>query len=338
MALTVLFFDGFETLTNAQDVRKWATATGGSHSTGRVTGNAATFDSSSSTYQYETFPFTAAANWAVAFGIYITAHSGASTFFQVKDGASTVHLYLKMNASRRIELYRGDNTLLATSTTVLALTTWYSVQLRFIIHDSTGAYNLIINSASEATATGQDTRNGGNATIDRLQLIQADATTHQFRIDDFACGTSNDTDMTHDSFGDVHVYTSVPNANGATNNWTPSTTNYQDVDDTTPDDDSSYVASQNPGDDDLYGFTDLTLTGTILCVGLQLCHRIDDTGSRTMKGLCRSGGSTTEQGSTITPTTSYGVTQVLIPQDPNTSAAWTQTNLNSAQFGARLKT
>lgn len=338
MSLTLVFFDGFDTLTVSQDPRKWANVSASSHATGRVSGNAAILDSSSSAYFYETLSFSAGATWCVAFALSLKSVSGGDEFLQIKDGASNIHLSLRVNSSRQLALYRGDGTLLNTGSTSLANDTWYSVQIKFTIHDSTGNYNVLVNSVSEFSATNVDTRNSGNATVDRFRFIQANGTNLQFRIDDFVCGTSSDTSNTTDLIGDVHVYVSAPNAVGDTTGWTPdSGSNYSRVNETPADDDTSFVYTAGVSNDDLYNFTDLSITGTILGVGLQLVHRDEASGARTIKGLCKS-GTVTEQGPTISPSTSYGVTQIIIQNDPNTGVAWTQSNLNSAQFGVRLKT
>lgn len=339
MSLTPVFFDGFDTLTAAQSTRKWATATASSFTPGRIGGNAAVFDSTSSTKELETFPYTPGATWCVSFALYITAHLGASEFFEIKDG-STVHLVLKIDASRRLVLLRGSGgTVLATGTNALSLSSWYSITIKFTIHDSTGNYYVALNSVSEITANGVDTRNGGNATADRFRVKQVDGSTFQFNLDDFAIGTSSDTTETTDLMGDVHVYVSTPSGAGSSTDWLPSSgSNYAQVSDAPADDDSSYVESLTPGDDDLYTFDDLSITGTIKSVGLQLVYRVDDAGTRTLKALCKSDTTTSEEGSTITPGTSYAASQVLIPNDPDTTAPWDLTGLNAAEFGVRLKT
>lgn len=338
MALTVQFFDGFDSLSVAQITRKWSDASNlSSFVSGRVSGNCAVFNHGTSSY-LESRSFTPAATWVMSFALYITAHSGASEFLEIKDGLSNVHLILKIDASRRLQLLHGTGSTIETGTVVLALNTWYNIQIKFTIHDSTGNYNVVINSVQDFEGTNADTRNSGNATVDRFRFKQPDGSTFQYRLDDVAVGTSSDTTNSTDLIGDVHVHTSAPNGAGNATQWTPTTTNYQDVDDTTPDDDSSYVASQTPGQDDLYAFTNLSIQGNIVAVGLQIVHKIDDTGTRTMKALCRSGGVTTEQGSTITPATTYNGTQVILQNDPNTSSPWDLTDLNAAEFGVRLKT
>lgn len=339
MALTVIFFDGFDSLTVSQITRKWSDASNlSSFVSGRVNGNCAVFNHGTSSY-LESKSYTPAATWVLSFALYITAHAGASEFLEIKDGVSNVHLALKIDASRHLQLLLGSGgSVIETGATELTLNTWHNIQIKFTIHDTTGNYNVLLNLVQEIEATNVDTRNAGNATVDRFRIKQTDGSTFQFRVDDFVIGTSDDDTNSTDLIGNVHVHTSSPNSAGNATQWTPTTTNYQDVDDTTPDDDSSYVASESPGNDDLYGFNNLSVAGDILCVGLQIVHRIDDTGIRTMKALCRSNGTTTEEGDTISPTTTYGVAQVILQNDPDTTDPWTLSALNAAEFGMRLKT
>lgn len=103
---------------------------------------------------------------------------------------------------------------------------------------------------------------------------------------------------------------------------------------TRPNDDVAYILDSTAGH--IYEFTHdpLTLTGTIAGVVHQSYARKDDAGIRQIQQVCKSGG-TVETSSTISLGSSYQYYQDILEQDPNTSATWTVSNFNSAQFGVK---
>ena len=71
---------------------------------------------------------------------------------------------------------------------------------------------------------------------------------------------------------------------------------------------------------------------TIKAVQHSISVKKDDSGTRQIKSLCKSGATTTT-GATQTLSSSYAYFKEIYETDPNTAAAWTETNLNSAEFG-----
>src|SRR5262245_42384738 len=80
---------------------------------------------------------------------------------RLREG-TTVHLELNIDSTGHLLLKRGTTTI-ATGTTVLALGSWYYLELKAVIHDTAGSYEVRIDGLTEAalTASGVDTRNGG---------------------------------------------------------------------------------------------------------------------------------------------------------------------------------
>ena len=72
---------------------------------------------------------------------------------------------------------------------------------------------------------------------------------------------------------------------------------------------------------------------TIFGVQASVVARKDDAGARSHKPLRRSGGANT-YGTTVALSTSYLTFRDVMERDPNGSIAWTQANVNSAQFGS----
>lgn len=101
-----------------------------------------------------------------------------------------------------------------------------------------------------------------------------------------------------------------------------------------PNDDVAYISDSTAGHISEFTHDPLSLTGTIIGVVHQSYVRKDDAGLRQFQQVCKSGG-TTETSSTITVGNTYQYYQDILENDPNTSAAWTVSNYNSAQFGVK---
>lgn len=104
---------------------------------------------------------------------------------------------------------------------------------------------------------------------------------------------------------------------------------------TWPDGDTTYISDSTINDISDFAHESLTLTGSIFAVVHASYMRKDDAGSRSAGQVCVSGG-TTEVGPTIALGNSYAYFFDFLDNDPNTSAAWSASNFNSATFGAKI--
>lgn len=248
------------------------------------------------------------------------------------EGA-TIHVQVRVKADGALEVTRNTTVLGTSSAGVVSAATYFFLELKATIHDTTGAYEVRVNGANVLSGTGADTRNGGTGVITQVNVNSAVA---NMRLDDFyICDTSGSAN--NDFLGDVRVDAYLPNGNGNSSQFTgsdaDSTDNYLLVDDSAPDGDSTYVQSSTSGHKDTYTFADMTHTpSTIHGVQINMTAKKDDAGSRSIASVTRSGGSDTD-GTTQALSTSYIDYLQIVEQDPNTSAAWTKTNFNSAEFG-----
>jgi hypothetical protein len=88
-----------------------------------------------------------------------------------------------------------------------------------------------------------------------------------------------------------------------------------------------------PGDIDLFGFPTLPAGAqNISALDNVLRARKDDAGTRSIATQIHS-GATDSTGATIPLSTSYQYVDTIDETDPNTSAAWTVSNLNAATLG-----
>jgi len=113
-------------------------------------------------------------------------------------------------------------------------------------------------------------------------------------------------------------------------------THHNDVDDATPDDNSSYVESATLNDVELFGFTDLPATpDSILAVATFNCVTKTDAGSRVCAPVLRSGG-TNYVKDNFSCLDSYKYDVQIAAVDPDTSAAWTKSGVDNLEAGLKV--
>jgi len=280
-------------------------------------------------------PFGAiGATFRVGFSVFSDNYAiGANQYWlAILDNIGTVQLYLRWNASKQIELRRGDNTLLATGTKILQNNSWYYVEFLATIDDVLGSASLQIDGAPQFSIGPVDTRNGGNATMGGFILRGDSGSTYWSDLFVADAGPL---------VGEQRVLLLTPNADGAASAWTPSTgvALWSLVDEIPPNGDTDYISSATPGQEALFAFTDLPYTpANVYGVQTSLYARKDDAGVREIAALVRSGG-TTNIGATQALSSSYLDIYLRVDSvNPITTAAWTPAEVNALEAGVRCIT
>jgi hypothetical protein len=108
------------------------------------------------------------------------------------------------------------------------------------------------------------------------------------------------------------------------------------VDDAAQDGDTSYLLGTAAGQKSTFAFED-TAANVVSVKGVQLVTvaRKDDAGVRTMAPVVRSGG-TDYVGTTVAPGTTYAPALQVYETNPATSAAWTKSGVDGAEFGVQV--
>lgn len=340
--MSLLWADGFDHYTTNEGVKKWWDAGGNAMNivaTGRYgVGKFLQFNNNgeAATKVFSSTKATLIFGAAISCGWIFNGY----TILSFLDGA-TEQLGLRYEddnvAVSRIQVVRGDGTVLATSTNKISSGVWYFIELKVTFHNSSGSFELRVNGVTECSGSGVDTCNTANNYADRFRVRGSKSFGNYYQgwDDLYVCDDAGS--RLNDFLGEISILTSVPNAAGTTTQFTPSAgSNYQNVDDSGDiDDDTTYNKSQTVGHIDLYNFPDWATDRTILAVQAVTTLRKDDTGIRRVKPLCRSGG-TNYQGSEINLTTTYLMYVNLLAEDPNTSLQWLVANLNSAEFGLEV--
>jgi hypothetical protein len=262
------------------------------------------------------------------------------TFFRVMEN-DVYHVSLAQDRNGRLTVYRGDpklltGTLLGTSAdTVLTVNQWRWLQIKIVIHDSTGSVE--IRDASGAVLldlTNQDTRNGGTSgVIDSVYMGCPSGTAQWGQYDDLHIWDANGS-VCNTWTNDTRIDHLLPDGAGDSTQWTPSAgSNYECVNEAAVST-TEYVSSSTAAHKDLYAMSALPHTpANIFSVLTRAVATKDDAGARGVKLLLKS-GTTTSTGATNTLELSAWLAFSAVAEaDPNTSSAWTASGVNAAQVG-----
>jgi hypothetical protein len=299
---------------------------------GRLAGQALRFANSSGNNVSKTL----AANYTtlICGFAFRPAIAGTNRIFAFRD-AGTDQVGISINGAGRLQIYRGTtSTVLATGTTVLALNTWYYIEIKVTFSNAAGVVELKLDGASEIASTGSlDTTNTANAYAN--QIVIAAGSNGQYDFDDlYLCDDSGSLNNTF--LGVRRVQTVAASGPGSNTQMTPNTgTNHGAVDDTTPDDDTTYVSEDTAGHYDLYAMGDLSGSPSdVAFVQSIIRARVDDAGAASIREKCKSGASTYNGATTHNLGSSYRDYPTIRESDPNTAGSkFTASTFNAAEFG-----
>lgn len=337
--MTLRFMDGFDHYATADLLAKWNAQNSGASNTiqsaaGRRSGGAIRV----ATNGFVLRAVPAHATYTLGIALKVTSlPSITSNIAEFHDGANQ-HLSLRLDPTGHIIVARSTSTVLGTSTYAVTTGSYFYLEFKFTIDNTTGSYEVRADGVNVLSGTGADTQNAGNASVNAFILGATSGSAVAMDVDDlYLCDGAG---STNNSFlGDCRIDAIYPNGNGNSSQLvgsdSNSTDNYLLVDETAPST-ADYVKSATATEKDTYTFTDISHTPTSI-FGIQLCPHAnkDDAGSRSLASVTRS-ASTDYDGTTIGLSTDWRYLLDIREQDPATSAAWTKTNLNAAQFGVKV--
>jgi hypothetical protein len=274
-----------------------------------------------------------------------TGTMGAYSIFNFMDSATptTEHCSVRYTATGAITFTR-NGTVLATSTNLMALDTWYHIEAKVTIGDTTGdagtygKYEVRVNGSSVnwiPAAVDADTRNGGNASIGSLRLgLGANSASLSNRFQDFYI-----LDLTgasaNDFLGPCRFAVLRPVGIGTTAEWTGNyADNFVNVADAAADGDYTFNQSSTAGQTDQFAMKDIT-AGTVHALQTVLMARQDAGVARTVRSIIRIDG-TDYTGVSFALTSTYAAYCDPLSVSPDTSAAWDDAEVNAAEFGYEL--
>ncbi len=353
--MALLWIEGFEgfgaattsVLTNTSMVAKYPTnvlTSGDTIATGRTTGTKCLKGVAS----YIRTPTLTSASTiviglAVKFDSTTSVSSTFSTICNMYEG-TTLHtqLALYLTGGNVFCKVLRNGTLLGTGTIAMVISTWYFIEVKIVVHSTTGAVTTRVNEVQDIAITNQNTRNGGTGVIDNVLFSLASTSTlsnswsgtsqSRYMDDIYICDTTGVNNTTF--LGDCIIEGLTPSGAGSNAAFTPTSgSNYAAVNEypytTTLDNRTNTATAQ-----DSYAYTDLAkISGNIKGIQINsIVSKTDATAQLVTNTVYRS--STASQSSQYTvPQTSYSLFASIFETDPIASAAWTVANVNSSQFG-----
>lgn len=347
----LLWFDGFGYYSTSQIGQVWDTTSGDqSISAGRF-GNGLQHNGSPNASISTKIFGGSLTTLIVGFAFKINSWNNQGDPFMLFGEEGIWHLEIGLSDNPTNHLLIGRNVasggpILMTSTTTFDPGIWHFVELKMIIHDTTGSLQLKIDDGyiENQTLSNLDTRNGGTPKIDRIAFGQGNnqspGNVYSVIMDDlYICDTTGS--VNNDFLGDCSVVTAVANGNGNSSQWVGSdgnsTDNYLLIDELSPSD-SDYVVSSTVGNKDTYTFEDLNTEGNPTIQGVKINLRAArlDAGVRQIRSIARLSATEVEgpDQTTLLNTKYYSDIRETKPG----GGSWAVSDFNSTEFGVKVST
>ncbi len=265
------------------------------------------------------------------FAVNIQQCTGTSDLFYVIDSATgTVQLELAVDSGGHLSFLRNGTTI-GTSTLALSFTAWHYIEIHGKISSAAGIAEVKVDGiVTFLSLSAANTQASANANFGQIAL--GGGSSAEYWYDDFyfldAAGTP-----AGGYVGDSIVSYKKPNAAGSNAAWTPSAgSNYQNVDEVPPDDDTTYNESSTAGALDSFNHDGLATSVTNI-IGCMMRARVRNTSGAPVIHLAMKSGATLGESADIAVPAAYADVTAPFPTDPNTAAAWTVAGLNAAEIG-----
>ena len=274
----------------------------------------------------------------------LVGRGGQPGLFSIIEG-TTAHLTLVIDSTGHLVLKRGDytGTTLGTSSVILSMNVFLYLELKAVIHDTTGSYTVRVNGTTFGGLTGSsmDTRNGGSGTWDHVTLGGSLENGYQYYDDWYICDGSGS--VNNDFLGDIQIRCILPQTDavggiGSSAQFALSTGSDQGalVDEAEPNGDTDYVYDTTAGHAVTFNYPAVGINGTVKGLTVLPYLKKTDAGARQVTTVARVSGTTYDAGSSISPETNYVCQPQIWERSPATNSAWTVSEIDSAEFGLKI--
>ncbi len=336
--MTMIFVDSFSHYTTVVD--KWDA----------LTGSAITIDSTAGPRGAGSMKWNGNLGNGLAYKAYPTPLTDIIHQFRMKRTAgvadmnlltfwdnvtSQVCLRLQGDSYLQLRLAPGHgDTVAAVSDAPTIGNSWNYIKVKIHIATSTGTFQVYLNGTLVIDFTGS-TKQSTNATASQFTWGYDSSNANVVYCADFIVMNTSGA-QNNDFINPMAVDALLPNAAGVYAQWTPfSGANYLNVN-TSPPNTSLYVSSTTVGNQDAYGYPDVT-PGSVAAIADNLYAKTTSGGTATVKSIFRS-NSMDAYGANLAVPANYHFLQSISELSPATGIAWTSAELNNtmparAQFG-----
>lgn len=262
-------------------------------------------------------------------GGYETVHAFCDT--------GTIQVDVRVLTTGALEATR-NGTVLGTSTNTLLAGSKYYLESQVKVDPTTGTVTLQVNGVAWLTLTGQNTRATSTAQINQMQVNGVQNGLGPANYVDYDDWYVNDTTGSANTGfeGDSKVVSAYPTGAGSHTQFTPNpgtNANYQNVNEATSDDGTTYNSSATVGQIDSFPVTQLPAGTTVHFLVMVLVASKNDANARTLAWFVRQAGVDYANANTFAPSQgSWGNFVQVYDVDP-TGAAWTLANANGDEYG-----
>ena len=330
--MALLQLESFDTYATGKYAGKWASQTGTIGATGREGTNGLQHTSGSNLVLGVDNKQTLITGIAVK-----VDQPRAYSIIQYRDGG-TVQCGLNTDGTNQLVVYRGS-ILIASTGYILNSDTWYYIEFKSKIAPAgSGTWEVHVNGVEIASDSSVQTTQTGSsyATNVYISMFRFGTATHV--LDDIYIFDDTGS-FCNDFVGDVHVDFALPNSVGYITQWVGvpgAGDNYEDVNEASPDDDTSFVVTSGVGYIDSYGFANLvSASGSVYGVQVNAWARKDDIGDRQLNATVRPTSTTYSGGAGLAVGSSYEYKTFQFSFNPETSDFWTIAQINAAEFGIK---
>lgn len=324
----VLFIDGFDHW-NADDYsRKWSTfsSTGSdiNNVVGRLGRGQALHLVGGQRELKKTLPSNEV-SVTVGTALYLLSNpSNAHLIIKFLEGGSE-QVSVRFDASQK-PLVSRNGTTLGTSASSLSTLTWYYIELNATINGSTGTFDLRVDGTSVASGTSQNTQATANAWADQISVLSSNG----LYLDDLYVYAGTTT------LGPCIVDTLYPEENGTYGDWSSNLGDgFYAVREAPEDSDTSFIYSSTATDQSTFK-VQAPAYGSATVHAVQTNISARNTGSASSVKAIRRVNSTDYVTSAKATSSSYTDLYWVDDVSPDTSSAWTPSEIAASEFGVEL--
>lgn len=262
---------------------------------------------------------------------------------QFNDSSNIPLISVVVNPTGQIEVWGGTSTIGGTrrgvtTNQVITPAVWNHVETYFTPNGASSSIEIKVNEVTVLTVNpliiGSNSGAGAAATeTSSVTVIGRGVTSNTFYVDDIYAWDDSGS-YNNDFIGDKRVATLYPDADTSDADWTPNSgaTGYTQIDENTPDADTTYITTSTVGDISEFDFGAMP-TGAIGISAVQVytAARKTDTGSADIRTDIVSNGVDTS-GATQVLTTAYNMRTDVFEVDPDTGAQWTKAGVDAARI------
>lgn len=261
--------------------------------------------------------------------------------------ATTLRCGIRLNTDGTLQLMDEDGDI-GSPSAALSTATWYRLELHLDVSGAGGTHVITarVNGSDFATANNRNVGLSSNRCAVGKRIPTGTDTTGIYYFDDLAVN-SNTGSFQNSWPGEGSVLYLFPNAAGDNTQWTPSAgSNFQCVDDVTPNDATDFVSSNTLDQIDDYNLGASGISGVVNVVHVHTRQADNaNTALRFRTRIKASAAGTVEEsaalnslGAYTTNISNFAPELTLYDLPGASTTAWTPTDLDAAQIGIRIST